>query len=167
MVAPRVFLTWTFTLCLTVLIGCQGDGEGESNITSMCTAECQRGGEICNASADVVQGCIQACVCIDSTTSVLDCTQGAQDCGSFQACWTAAQQSYQGTVTSSCEDFCSACASCQGEDPSFTISDCGDYSADAMSQCLTDCESGATAQLRMTLSMPISALACCELDEIF
>lgn len=159
--------TLALTLCLTLCMACQGDEAGGNDITSACTAECQRGGDLCGVGAEVVDGCIRACVCIDGTTSVLSCTEGAQDCTSFQACWTAAQQSYQGPMTSSCEDFCSACASCQAEDPEFTISDCGDYSAEAMSQCMADCESGATAQLRMTLSMPISALACCELDEIF
>jgi len=161
------FVAGIIVIGLTLPMGCQGDSEGEPNLTSMCTAECQRGGDICGASAEVVQGCIRACVCIDSMTSVLACTQGASDCGSFQDCWTEAQGSYQGATSSSCADFCGACASCRSEDPAFTISDCGDYSENEMSQCMMDCESGATAQLRMTLSMPISALACCEVDEIF
>ena len=146
---------------------CGGGEEPPGDVSQACNSECERGGDLCGVSEATVEGCKNSCACVGEATGVLDCTQAATDCDAFQACWGAALGFYQGSLSSSCEDFCSACATCQSADAAFMEDDCGDYSADSASQCMTDCEASSTAQVRMTLSMPVSALSCCELDQVF
>jgi len=154
-------------LASLALIACTGGEDPPGGLPQACASDCERGGDLCAAPSETVEHCKNSCACFGEATGVLDCTRMATDCDAFQACWGAAIRSYQGAVSSTCEDFCGACATCQSADAAFMEDDCRDYGTDAASQCMTDCEASSTAQVRMTLSMPVGALSCCELDQVF